>query len=134
VSCCAQSTAGRWHSQDAVENAIYRQLIEHNKTHYDLWIDKDGDLVEWPISTPPYEGLAECVWDDVWAEDILGPYWYEGLEEDEEGRPVVTPEMAKAWAEVWMDSSGYDVVQDIMCMMADYNRESEFWTSLKRSW
>ncbi len=45
-------------------------------------------------------------------DDLLGPYWPEGLTVDEDGRPEVTRELATEWATWWVGEFGTPTVAE----------------------
>lgn len=104
--------------QDAILNAladeIFDQLGKHISVRYDLWLMAD-DTVEWrhPTWPGPEDGLTR-IWSELDVEDLLGPYWSEGLPVDDEGLPIVTEEQARVWAAGWSVNCVADIVWDAL--------------------
>jgi hypothetical protein len=43
-------------------------------------------------------------------EDVLGAEWCAGLDVDEDGRPIVTAELAREWARWWVGENGQSAI------------------------
>lgn len=100
---------------DAVAEAIHAQLgPRHSDVRWDLWLMAD-DTVTWQHSTwPAPEGGLAPIWTELNVEDLLGPYWSEGLDTNEDGEPIVTEEQARDWALGWATNCASDVVRDAL--------------------
>ena len=121
--------------QAALADEIYWQLGEHNPVRDDLWL-MDDDSVQWrdPAWQVPEDAVIR-IWAELNVEDLLGPYWAEGLPLDSDGQPAVTRELAEEWAEWWELNYGAELVYDTLDAVeqqeAQEAEERRFWEGLQ---
>ncbi len=121
--------------QAALADEIYWQLGEHSGLCDDLWL-MDDDSVQWrdPTWQVPEDAVIR-IWAELNVEDLLGPYWPEGLPLDSDGEPIVTRELAEEWAEWWAMNNAAELVYDTLDAVeqqeAQEAEERRFWEDLR---
>lgn len=98
----------------ALADEIYWQLGERSDLRDDLWL-MDDDSVQWrdPAWQVPEDAVIR-IWAELNVEDLLDPYWAEGLPLDSNGEPIVTRELAEEWAAWWVINNGAELVYDTL--------------------